>query len=128
MRRESAHVLRIDAVVARSDQIVESERVAQLVHATDVFGIDSVVAAQGREYVARVPIITMRLAAINGRGVAALLADSSKRESPWALRREYRSTFRSDLTETEKVLEGTWYGEKPTPAGAIPPSRADAAS
>ena len=83
-------------------------------------GIDSVVAAQGREYVARVPIITMRLAAINGRTVAELLADSTKRESPWALRREYRSTFRSDLTETEKVLEGTWYGEKPTLSGAIP--------
>jgi putative ABC transport system permease protein len=85
-----------------------------------VKGIDSVVAAQGREYVARVPIITMRLAAINGRTVAELMADSTELESPWALRREYRSTFRSELSETEKVLEGTWYGEKPTPAGGLP--------
>lgn len=83
-------------------------------------GIDSVVAAQGREYVARVPIITMRLAAINGRGVAALLADSTRRERPWALRREYRSTFRAGMTETETLVDGTWYGDQPTAAGGIP--------
>ena len=85
-----------------------------------VSGIDSVVAAQHREYVARVPIITMRLASINGRTVAELMADSTKRESPWALRREYRSTFRSELTETEKVLAGTWYRDKPTAPGGLP--------
>jgi putative ABC transport system permease protein len=83
-------------------------------------GMDSIVRAQNREYVARVPIITMRVAAINGRTVADLMADSTKRESPWALRREYRSTFRSELTETEKVLEGTWYGEKPSAPGSLP--------
>jgi putative ABC transport system permease protein len=83
-------------------------------------GIDSIVGAQQREYVARVPIITMRVASINGRTVADLMADSTKRESPWALRREYRSTFRSDLTETEKVLEGTWYGDKPSAPGSVP--------
>jgi putative ABC transport system permease protein len=82
-------------------------------------GIDSVVAAQHREYVARVPIITMRLSAINSRTVAELQADSARRDSRWALRREYRSTFRDDLTETEKVLEGTWYGRNPSAAGAI---------
>jgi putative ABC transport system permease protein len=80
-------------------------------------GIDSIVGAQQREYVARVPIITMRVAAINGRTVADIMADTTQRESPWALRREYRSTYRSDVAETEKVLAGTWYGEKPTPAG-----------
>jgi putative ABC transport system permease protein len=83
-------------------------------------GIDSIVGAQQREYVARVPIITMRVSAINGRTVADLMADSTKRESPWALRREYRSTFRTDLTETEKVLAGTWYGDKPSAAGNLP--------
>jgi putative ABC transport system permease protein len=83
-------------------------------------GIDSVVAAQQREYVARVPIITMRVAAINGRPVADLMADSTVRESSWALRREYRSTFRSALSDTEKITAGTWYGEQPTLPGGIP--------
>lgn len=83
-------------------------------------GVDSLVAAQQREYVARVPIITMRVAAINGATVNALLADSTRRGGTWALRREYRSTYRNDVTSTETVLQGTWHGDRPTPAGGIP--------
>ena len=83
-------------------------------------GVDSIVAAQQREYAARVPIITMRIAAINGRSVADLMADSARRDSRWALRREYRSTYRSEVSGTEKVLAGTWYGERPTPPGGTP--------
>lgn len=85
-----------------------------------VAGVDSIVAAQGREYVARVPIITMRVAAINGRTVADILADSTRRrEGSWAYRREYRSTYRSDVTQTEKILAGTWFGERATAPGAV---------
>lgn len=83
-------------------------------------GIDSVVTAQQREYAARVPIITMRVAALNGVPVAQLLADTTTREQPWSLRREYRSTFRSEISGTEKVLTGTWLGDQPTPPGGIP--------
>jgi putative ABC transport system permease protein len=83
-------------------------------------GIDSVVRAQDREYVARVPIITMRVAALNGRRVTDILADTSVREQPWALRREYRSTFRREIAGTEKILSGTWFAEQPTPPGGIP--------
>jgi putative ABC transport system permease protein len=83
-------------------------------------GVDSIMAAQQREYAARVPLITMRIAAINGRRVAELMADSSRRDSRWALRREYRSTYRSEVSGTEKVLAGTWYGERPTPPGGTP--------
>ena len=85
-----------------------------------VKGIDSIVAAQGREYVARVPIITMRVAAINGRSVADLMGDTTRRESPWALRREYRSTYRSEVSGTEKIMAGKWFGEEPTPPGGVP--------
>jgi putative ABC transport system permease protein len=85
-----------------------------------VRGIDSVVAAHQREYAARVPIILMRVAAINGRSVNDIMADTTRRERPWALRREYRSTYRSEVSGTEKVLAGTWFGDKPTPPGGIP--------
>ncbi|HEY5546941.1 MAG TPA: FtsX-like permease family protein [Gemmatimonadaceae bacterium] len=85
-----------------------------------VKGVDSVVAAQGREYAARVPIVTMRVAAINGRSVTDIMADTTRRESPWALRREYRSTYRSEVSETEKVLAGKWFGDQPTAPGGVP--------
>lgn len=83
-------------------------------------GIDSIVTAQHREYAARVPIVLMRVAKINGQTVDQLMADSTVRERPWALRREYRSTYRSDVVETEKVMAGTWFGEKPTAPGGVP--------
>ncbi|NUQ12521.1 MAG: FtsX-like permease family protein, partial [Gemmatimonadaceae bacterium] len=81
-------------------------------------GVDSIVAAQGHEYVERVPIVTMRVAAINGQTVADILADSTRRrDGTWAFRREYRSTYRDRVTDTERVLAGTWFGERPTPPG-----------
>lgn len=83
-------------------------------------GIDSIVSAQQYEYVARVPLVTMRVAAINGRRAADILADTTRREQPWSLRREYRSTFRGEVSGTEKVLAGTWFGEHPTPPGGVP--------
>ena len=75
-----------------------------------------------------VPIVTMRITSI--RGVPVPLAppppdstpsDSGGRRaqrrpaqggapSGWALRREYRSTYRDTLTATEKLVEGKWWG------------------
>jgi putative ABC transport system permease protein len=83
-------------------------------------GVDSVVRAQQREYAARVPIITMRVAAVNGRPVSDILADTNRREQPWSLRREYRSTYRSEVSGTEKLVSGTWFGKQPTPPGGVP--------
>jgi putative ABC transport system permease protein len=57
-----------------------------------------------------VPIVTMRLTEVKGRGVAALRADSSARIPNWALRREYRSTYRDHLTSTEQIVAGSWQG------------------
>jgi putative ABC transport system permease protein len=83
-------------------------------------GVDSIITAQGRETVTNVPIITMRVAAINGRSVAEIMADSGRRQGSWAYRREYRSTYRAETSPTETVLAGTWLGERPTPPGGVP--------
>lgn len=90
------------------------------IQADQMPGIDSIVAAQQREMVISVPIVTMRVAAINGRRVSDILADSTRREGTWAYRREYRSTYRATTTPSEAVLAGTWFGERPTPPGGIP--------
>jgi putative ABC transport system permease protein len=55
-----------------------------------------------------VPIVTMRLAAVKGRSVGELRADPSQPVSGWALRREYRSTYRGRLAAGEEVIEGQW--------------------
>jgi putative ABC transport system permease protein len=83
-------------------------------------GIDSIITAQQRETITNVPIITMRVAAINGRTVAEILGDSGRRQGSWAYRREYRSTYRAETSPTETVLAGTWFGDRPTPDGGTP--------
>lgn len=55
-----------------------------------------------------VPIVSMRLASVNGRAVSAMRQDST---ATWAHRREYRVTYRNYLTESEKVVGGAFIGE-----------------
>jgi putative ABC transport system permease protein len=71
------------------------------------------------------PIVTMRLAAVKGRSVDEIRADPRSGISSipsWALRREYRSTYRSRLTSTEKIIAGTWQGKSESDAPSIPVS------
>lgn len=56
----------------------------------------------------QVPIVTLRLASINGRTTEDIRADSSVAVSRWALRREYRCTYRDHLIDTETLVAGTW--------------------
>jgi len=65
---------------------------------------------QGAPVRQHAPIVTMRIATIKGRPVADILKDKASRVPAWTLRREYRSTFRAGLTDTEKVTAGTFTG------------------
>ena len=70
----------------------------------------------------QVPVVTMRLAAVKGRRIEALRADGAARVPDWALRREYRSTYRSGLAGTEKLVKGTWHRSVDGDAQPIPVS------
>ncbi|HEX4668314.1 MAG TPA: FtsX-like permease family protein [Chthoniobacterales bacterium] len=56
------------------------------------------------------PIVTMRLVQVKGRKAADLLKDTERKIPEWELEREYRSTYRADLSETEKITAGKWTG------------------
>jgi putative ABC transport system permease protein len=71
---------------------------------------------------AEVPIVTMRLSAVKGKSVETLRADPAARIPRWALRREYRSTYRSELSGTEKIVEGAWQGKVAAATEIIPVS------
>jgi len=43
----------------------------------------------------------MKLVSVKGRSVEQILEDDSAKIPGWTLRREYRSTFRGTLTDTE---------------------------
>jgi putative ABC transport system permease protein len=57
------------------------------------------------------PIVPGRIAAIRGRAVDDLRDASGEERLPgWALRREYRNTYRDHLTDSEQLTAGTWWG------------------
>ena len=68
--------------------------------------LDRIAAAAGSPVLEQAPVVTMRLASIRGRPVADLLKDPAVRLPGWALRREYRSTFRAGASDTERVVQG----------------------
>ncbi len=56
------------------------------------------------------PLVPSRLIAINGRTQQELLdAPEGERPEGWALRREYRHTYRSELTGSEELVQGGWW-------------------
>ena len=69
-----------------------------------------------------VPIVTMRLAAIKNRPVHEIRNDAKVKISDWALRREYRSTYRSRLGPAERIINGTWQGRVDPGTEPIPVS------
>ena len=71
--------------------------------------LDSLLRAGKFEVVQRTPIVTMRIDAINGRNVSTLMADTAVRRAGWALRREYRSTYRESLVGSETLAGGAWF-------------------
>jgi putative ABC transport system permease protein len=80
------------------------------------------------EMVDETPIGPMRISSVNGRAATDIIAqlerergprgagdqarerNGPRRASPWALRREFRSTFRDTLTESEHLVSGKWFG------------------
>jgi len=63
-----------------------------------------------------VPIVPMRIRTINGVPVSDMLADTLKRRTRdgdrregWALRREFRSTYRDTSVASETVVVGDWW-------------------
>ncbi len=70
--------------------------------------VTALVRSLGFEVIQEAPIVSMRLARIKGRSLDEILADPRRTAPNWALQREYRSTYRDHLTDTETPLAGDW--------------------
>lgn len=71
-----------------------------------VADVEKAIANHGATLLADVPVVTMRIAALKGRKAADIRADRSARVRGWALGREYRSTYRDRLVDTEESIAG----------------------
>lgn len=84
-------------------------------------GVDSLLRARGLTPAPAVPIVPMRILALKGRPVQPFTPDTVERDdrpAGWALRREYRSTYRDTVVASERVIAGRWWGPGPDSAGA----------
>lgn len=57
-----------------------------------------------------VPVVSMRLSGLKGQTISEILEAPQPGRSRWALNREYRSTYRPHLSDSEKVVAGQWVG------------------
>ncbi|MBS0657154.1 MAG: FtsX-like permease family protein [Verrucomicrobia bacterium] len=76
------------------------------IRADQIEGVRGVLKENGVPDLGSVPVVTMRLASVKGRPVAEIAADPKRATPGWVLHREYRSTFREQVTDTEKILAG----------------------
>lgn len=84
-----------------------------------VEGVEAIVESHEKSILQNVPIVTMRLASIKGRAVEEIMADTARTIPRWALRREYRSTYRDSLTGTETLIAGQFIGTADDPSDSI---------
>ena len=75
-------------------------------------GVDSIVRAGGHPVLQRVPIVTMRIGAVNGTATTQLLSGARGDRPVWPLRREYRSTYRDTIVASEKMIGGKWFSAR----------------
>ncbi|HEU4827715.1 MAG TPA: FtsX-like permease family protein [Gemmatimonadales bacterium] len=74
--------------------------------------LDTILDAAGVDRAPPVPIVPMRILSLRGQPVSVMLADTTDSDSAprgWTLRREYRSTYRDSLTDSERLIEGSWW-------------------
>ena len=75
-------------------------------------GVEGIVRQFGFQVVQTTPIVTMRVKTVAGRTVAQILSDTTRRGGAWALRREYRSTYRDSMQSSETLVAGKWFSKR----------------
>ncbi len=84
-------------------------------------GVADLVREAQMPLIQQVPVVTMRLESKDGKTKAMAVADSlrprEEREHGWVWDHEWRVTFRDTLTDSEKIIEGTWDGQNTAAPG-----------
>jgi putative ABC transport system permease protein len=73
--------------------------------------------SNGMEIIDNIPIVTMRFHSIRGRLANEIRRDTTSQVRRWLLNREFRVTYRDQLSDTEELFAGTWTGEAKAEAG-----------
>lgn len=88
-------------------------------------GVNGIIEENGGNISQNVPIVSMRLESWKERPVADVREDTTLDIRGWALRREYRVSYREQLNESETLTGGEWIGKGDGLQSIIPISVAD---
>ena len=88
-------------------------------------GVEKILHDNKVPIIQNVPIVTMRIQSINGKGLDAIRNDTTMHSERWALQHEYRSTYRDSLIETETVTQGKFTGKVASGTSPVPVSIAE---
>lgn len=88
-------------------------------------GVTQLIRDNGGDLAQNVPMVTMDIDSINGRSTREIREDSTANIRGWALRREYRSTYRDSLMDSETLVKGEFLGESSPDSSIHPVSPAD---
>ena len=74
-------------------------------------GVAELVAAAGGGPVDLTAVVPARISSLNGRPAAEILRDRTDGgPARWAVRRLYRNTYRTELSDSEELVAGRWWG------------------
>jgi putative ABC transport system permease protein len=84
-------------------------------------GIIELFETHGSPLLQLTPIVPARISHLKGQTVAELLADTVGPRMPrWALRRDYRHTYRDTIVASERLVAGEWWGEDNPRGNGLP--------
>ncbi len=83
-------------------------------------GVQETLEKQGLKVMEQVPVVNMRLTSIKGTSVENILKDDKSPIPTWTMRREYRSTYRNDINDSEELVAGQWPPKKFEAAKLVP--------
>ncbi len=88
-------------------------------------GVNRILRENDAPILQNVPVVTMNLQSINGISVDSIAEDTTREVRGWALRREYRSTYRDSIIDSETLTEGEFIGQADPAKGPVPVSPAE---
>ena len=103
-----------------TDRLQQPNAILFDIQADQRVDVIATVRAEGFPVLDMAPIVTMRIASLKGRSADSLLAETNSPIPGWTLRREYRSTFRGKLVESERLIAGRFVPKASEAEGPVP--------
>ncbi len=75
---------------------------------------------RGAPLLRKAPIVALKMTAVRSVLVDEITRSEKKRKGSWALRWDYRTTYRSALTPSEHIIKGTFVGKVASDVALIP--------